>query len=80
MKLFLVAIGGAAGSALRYLVGGWAQSGAGGMVFPIGTLAVNVLGCFAIGILSQLSEARGFLGPEARALLGRLVEAWIPHV
>lgn len=69
MKLVLVAIGGAAGSVLRYLVGGWTQSGAGPTGFPIGTLTVNLVGCFVIGLLSQLSEARGFLGPEARALL-----------
>jgi CrcB protein len=32
-------------------------------------LVVNVLGCVAIGLLSELVEARGFLTPETRALL-----------
>ncbi len=40
------------GSALRYLVGGAVQRAV-GMAFPVGTLAVNVIGGFAIGALSQ---------------------------
>ena len=50
--LFWIAIGGAAGSVLRYVVGGAVQR-TGGMGFPLGTLAVNVTGCFVIGLLSQ---------------------------
>lgn len=56
-KLLFIALGGALGSALRYLVSGWAQR-LGGGTFPLGTLAVNVAGCFAIGFLNYL-----FLGP-----------------
>jgi fluoride exporter len=47
-----IALGGAAGSVLRYLVGGAVQR-AGGISFPAGTLVVNVTGCFLIGILAQ---------------------------
>ncbi len=57
------------GSVLRYLLGGLVQSGAGGTLFPAGTLAVNLLGCLAIGVLVELSESRGFLDAEMRALL-----------
>lgn len=57
------------GSVLRYLLGGLVQSGAGGTVFPAGTLAVNLLGCLAIGLLVELSESRGFLDADMRALL-----------
>ncbi len=39
-----VALGGAIGSVLRYLVGLM-------VVFPLGTLAVNVIGSFAIGLV-----------------------------
>ncbi len=39
-----VALGGAIGSVLRYLVGLV-------VAFPLGTLAVNVIGSFAIGLL-----------------------------
>lgn len=42
--------------------------------FPFGTLAVNLLGCFAIGIFAGLIEARQLFGPEFRmfALIGVL--------
>jgi len=50
--LFWIALGGAAGSVSRYVLGGAAQKLA-GAPFPIGTLLVNVTGCFLIGILSQ---------------------------
>jgi CrcB protein len=50
--IFWIALGGAAGSVSRYVLGGAAQKIA-GMPFPIGTLLVNLSGCFLIGILSQ---------------------------
>ncbi len=49
MILLLIALGGAAGSVLRYLIGGRVQHFA-PHGFPLGTLVVNVLGCFLIGI------------------------------
>lgn len=49
MILFLIALGGAVGSALRYLIGGAIQrSSASG--YPVGTMFVNVAGCFLIGV------------------------------
>jgi CrcB protein len=50
--LIWIAIGGAAGSVLRYVLGGAVQrfSARG---FPFGTLTVNVLGCLLIGLLIQ---------------------------
>ena len=50
--LIWIGLGGAAGSIFRYLLGGAAQRAA-GIGFPAGTLAVNVMGCFLIGILTQ---------------------------
>jgi CrcB protein len=50
MIYLLIALGGAGGSVLRYLLGGFIQrSSSSG--FPIGTMVVNVTGCFLIGIL-----------------------------
>ncbi|HEY7612230.1 MAG TPA: fluoride efflux transporter CrcB [Gemmatimonadales bacterium] len=69
MRLLLIGLGGAVGSVLRYLLSGVVQSGAGAADFPIGTLAVNVLGCFVIGVLTELSESRGALDAEMRGLL-----------
>jgi fluoride exporter len=50
MIYLLIALGGAGGSVLRYLLGGVIQRSS-GSGFPIGTMVVNVSGCFLIGIL-----------------------------
>lgn len=67
MTLAWIALGGAAGSVLRYILGGAVQrfSARG---FPVGTLVVNVLGCILIGVLLQrfINEQTH---PAARALL-----------
>ena len=65
MKLLLVGAGGFLGSVLRYLLGSWVQTVFGGR-FPLGTLAVNVLGCFLIGLLMGMAESRSALPPEWR--------------
>lgn len=68
-KLFLAGVGGFIGSSLRYAVTGWVQTWSRSIDFPYGTLAVNLLGCFVIGFLSQLAEARGLFTAESRTLL-----------
>ena len=39
------------------------------VTFPFGTLAVNLLGCFLIGIFFSLSEKGNLLSPEWRMFL-----------
>lgn len=73
MSAFLVAVGGAAGSLLRFWMSGVAQrsvpaTGA-WSVFPAGTLTVNVLGCLIAGALTEVGERHGPLSNETRALL-----------
>jgi CrcB protein len=68
-NLIVVAIGGAFGSVSRYLLGTWAQTVSKSIDFPYGTLTVNLIGCFVIGFLSQLAEARGAFTSEARLLV-----------
>lgn len=68
-KLFLVGTGGFVGSILRYLVSGYIQQIAKSVEFPYGTLAVNLAGCFIIGLLSQLADSRGAFTAESRALI-----------
>jgi CrcB protein len=51
MKIAWIAAGGALGASLRWLVSGAVQARA-ATTFPFGTLAVNVLGCAAIGALA----------------------------
>jgi len=64
-----VAVGGAVGSASRYLLATWVQTISQNIDFPYGTLTVNLIGCFVIGFLSQLAETRGAFTPETRALI-----------
>jgi len=67
--LLFVGIGGFTGSILRYVISGAIQQLTQSTSFSYGTLAVNVLGCLIIGILSQLAESYGLLTAETRALL-----------
>jgi fluoride exporter len=69
LNVLLVAFGGALGSVSRYLLGTWIQSVSKSIDFPFGTLTVNLIGCFVIGFLSQLAEARGVFTSETRALV-----------
>ena len=48
--LALVGLGGAIGAALRYMVGEWMPDG-----FPWGTMSVNLLGSFVLGIVVTMS-------------------------
>jgi fluoride exporter len=68
-NVLLVGIGGFIGSVLRYVLSGLVQEWTKRDDFPVGTLAVNVIGCLVIGLLSQLAEARGALSPETRAFV-----------
>lgn len=65
-NILLVGAGGFLGSVLRYLVSGWVQQATKSIGFPIGTLVVNVVGCFFIGFLAQLAETRGVFTSESR--------------
>jgi len=68
-SILYVALGGAVGSVSRYLLGTWTQSLSKSIDFPYGTLIVNLIGCFVIGLLSQLAESRGAFTPESRAFV-----------
>lgn len=57
-----------AGGVARYVLAG-AIYQALGTRFPYGTLAVNLSGCFLIGLLNSLAEAKFLLGPNARVML-----------
>ncbi len=62
-----VGLGGMTGAILRFLVmSGMARVAPG---FPYGLLLVNLLGCFAIGLLTGYIEARDLLSVEAQRFL-----------
>ncbi len=67
--LLLIGLGGFLGSISRFLI----ALGVNRMfhtILPIGTLAVNILGCLLIGIIYSLAEQKNMLNPELRVFLG----------
>jgi len=67
-RFFWICLGGAAGTAARYLLGGWLL----GLLrtsFPYGTLAVNLLGSFLVGAVMHVSLATELIGPTLRLAL-----------
>lgn len=66
--IIAVGLGGFIGSVLRYLVSRL-TAGVDFASLPLGTLTVNVLGCFVLGLLTGLFERTGNLSPELRLLL-----------
>ena len=67
-RTLLVALGGLLGSVARYWLSGVVQQASGGE-FPLGTLAVNILGSFTVGLIMALSLERGVVPANARILL-----------
>jgi CrcB protein len=67
-QILLVALGGAIGSVARYLTG-ILSSRLFGPNFPWGTLAVNILGSFAIGLLIELIARRLNASADMRLFL-----------
>jgi CrcB protein len=65
-RYLLVGCGGFIGAIARYAMSGFVQQRWGG-TFPLGTLAVNVLGCLVLGGLMSLVEDHPLLSPSARA-------------
>jgi CrcB protein len=67
-NIFFVFIGGGLGSILRYLLSGaiyrWTNS-----VFPLGTIAVNTIGCFLIGLMMAGMGGRFIVSPSLRIFL-----------
>ncbi len=67
-QVLVVGIGGFFGAIARYAMSGavyryWGTS------LPYGTLAVNVLGCFALGFFAMLTEQRLVVSPPVRNLI-----------
>lgn len=66
--ILIVGAGGFIGSVARYL----AQQGISKVlpvIFPYGTLAVNITGCFLIGVVYAIAERSNAVSPEWRVFL-----------
>lgn len=64
----IVILGGGLGAAARYWLSGLVHTKAGSS-FPFGTLVVNGLGCFLIGLLMSSFEERFLVQPSIRVFL-----------
>lgn len=67
-NLLWVALGGATGAVLRNLISLFMIQ-LFGSAFPFGTLAVNVLGSFLMGVVFALGQL-SHISPEIKALIG----------
>ncbi len=65
-KILIIGLGGFCGAILRYLMSGAVQSLSGSVGFPWGTLAVNVIGSFLMGLLFVLFLERSMVSGELR--------------
>ncbi len=68
MTILWVALGGAIGSAGRYSVNVWSGRMF-GTEFPWHTLTVNILGCFAMGLLIEAMALKLNVSNDVRAFL-----------
>ncbi len=67
-RFLLVCFGGAAGTGVRYLIGVLALR-LFGTAYPVGTLTVNVVGCFLMGLLMQAALSPLLLSDTSRLVL-----------
>ena len=65
MRLLLIGVFGALGTLARYGLQGLVQVKM-GSTFPYGTLAINLTGCFFLGLIGQFTLNRMVISPELR--------------
>ncbi|WP_438010498.1 fluoride efflux transporter CrcB [Sorangium sp. So ce321] len=64
-RWFWIGLGGAAGTLARYGLSTWCQQRF-GAAFPYGTLAVNVIGSFLLGVILQIAASTELVSPTLR--------------
>ena len=69
LPILYVALGGAVGSVARFKLSGLVLRQFIGWTFPISTFVINIVGCFAIGVLAGLGEKYEWLSTDLRLLL-----------
>jgi len=68
LRLALIAIFGAAGTLARYGLQGVVQIRT-ASTFPLGTLLVNLTGCFLLGLIGQFTLNRMVISPDWRVAI-----------
>ena len=67
-RLILIGLAGFAGTVLRYGLSGWTARRF-GETFPLGTLVVNLIGCFLAGLLFYLMFDRYLVNQTIRTVV-----------
>ena len=67
MTVTWIFLAGGLGCVSRYLIGQWAATAL-GAGFPYGTLIVNLVGCFVLGLIVQLAVAGSWHGDLRTAI------------
>ncbi|HLL90961.1 MAG TPA: fluoride efflux transporter CrcB [Tepidisphaeraceae bacterium] len=68
-QFLLVGLGGAVGAVARWQLGELVLRHTPGWRFPLGTVAVNVVGCLAAGVLAGLAARSGVFSADAKLFL-----------
>jgi fluoride exporter len=67
LKLISVMLGGFLGAIIRFRIGEWIQTDNG---FPMGTLLINLLGCFLLGWFLTFITIRKNINPQLTLFIG----------
>ena len=67
-RFFWVCFAGGVGTGARYFLSGWVQRRLASS-FPFGTLAVNLIGCFLLGVVMQVALSSRLLPPDVRIVV-----------
>jgi fluoride exporter len=68
VKSLLIGFAGFVGTLGRYWLSGFVARRY-GETFPLGTLVVNLLGCFLVGLLFYLMQERYLVNPNVRSIV-----------
>src|ERR1041384_2278753 len=65
--ILYIALGGIVGTVSRWHLQGWIQTRSGLTGFPVGTLAINLVGSLILGFVVRLATGSTVITPELRA-------------
>lgn len=62
-----ITLGGILGTLARYFLQGWVQQRSGLATFPVGTLIINLIGSFVLGMVVRFGTGSTLISPDLRA-------------
>lgn len=69
MQYLFVFLGAGTGGVLRFITSKLVHEFLSDWLLPVGTFAVNMIGCLLIGFFAHLAESHSFMTPEVRLFL-----------